>query len=426
MKRLFLLGTLSLMICSMQASITLDSCRSMARRNYPEIRQYGLVSLAEQYNVSNAVRAWIPQIRFTAQASWQTEAAAFPEELNQLLTAMGTSMDGIRQDQYKLQLDLQQTIWDGGAATANKRIAQAQAHEQQVSIDVDFYNLDSRVDNLYFGILLLEDQMQQTQMLIDLLNENLATVRSLVRNEVMLQSEADAVEVEVISANQKREQMRASLDSYRQMLSLIVGRDVRMEELERPALEYTSRQGSQRPELTLLEAKSDVLSAQKKLIRSASMPQFYAYAQGWYGYPGLDMFENMQNADWSWNAVIGVRMSWNIGAYYTQSNRLKQLEVSNDQLAVQKEVFNFNNNLSMVQLQGEINRLEKTIDDDERIVALRKSVRQAAESQVKNGTLSTTELLSKITDENQAALAKSLHEIELLQKVHEYNSTKSY
>ncbi len=423
MKRLFFILMTVGWSLGASAEVTLDSCRAWARENYPAIRQYELISQSEHYSVSNAARAWIPQIRFSAQATWQTESVSFPDELLKMMSVMGNEMQGMRQDQYKLQLDLQQNIWDGGKSTADKRIAQAQAREQESSVEVDFYNLESRVDNLFFGILLLEDQLLQTEQMIELLQQNLELVRSLVRNGVALQSDADAVEIEQLTAGQRLEQLRASLDGYREMLSLLVARDVRKETLQRPEQQDVPLENGYRPELSLLDAKTDLLSAQERLIKSASMPQFYAFAQGWYGYPGLNMFKNMENSDWSLNAVVGVRMAWNIGAYYTQSNRLKQLKVSQQQLAVQKETFTFNNDLSSTQQRSEIVRLQKAVADDDRIVALCRSVREAAESQLRNGTISTTDLLRKITEENRAKIAKSLHEIELLKKIYELKHT---
>ena len=208
-------------------SVSLDSCRSWARANYPTVRQYELVQKSEQYSVSNAARAWIPQIRFSAQATWQTDAASFPEELTGMLAAMGSDIKGMRQDQYKIALDLQQNIWDGGKSTADKKIAQAQAQADRLSADIDLYALESRIDNLYFGILLLDGQTEQMENRIALLRENMRRCQVMADNSVLLQSDVDAVEVEVLTAGQKLEQMRYSREAYREMLSLLTGKDLR-------------------------------------------------------------------------------------------------------------------------------------------------------------------------------------------------------
>ena len=95
--------------------------------------------------------------------------------------------------------------------------------------------------------------------------------------------------------------------------------------------------------------------------------------------------QSMMNNDWSWNAMLGVKLSWNFGAYYTQKNNLNKLRTSRQQVEVQRDVFLFNMNLQAAQENGDIARLRKAIADDDRIVALRRSVREAAESKLRNG-----------------------------------------
>lgn len=426
MKRFWILNFI-LVIChlALQAEVvSLDSCRMWARNNFPTARQYGLVQKSEQYSVSNAARAWIPQVRLSAQATWQTDAASFPDELTNMLAAMGKDIKGMRQDQYKIALDLQQNIWDGGKSSADKHIAKAQAQADRLAADVDLYALESRVDNLYFGILLLEKQIQQMTSRIDLLQENLRRCRVMAENAVLLQSDVDAVEVEVLTAGQKLEQMRYSREAYREMLSLLTAKDMMSTELTMPQEQEVSlNTESNRPELQLFAAKASMLQAQERAVKVASMPQFALFAQGWYGYPGLNMFENMRNANWSLNAIVGVRMIWNIGAYYTQSNRLNQLRIGQQQVQVQRDVFSFNNNMQQTQENSEIIRLRRALQDDERIIALRQSVREAAETKHKNGTIGTTELLQTITEESTAQSAQTIHQIELLKKTYELKHT---
>ena len=149
------------------------------------------------------------------------------------------------------------------------------------------------------------------------------------------------------------------------------------------------------------------------------MPQFYAFAQGWYGYPGLNMFDAMTSSKWTPNAVVGMRMQWNIGAYYTLNNRLNQLKVAEQQINVQRDIFEFNRRMQIVEENSEITRLRKVIEDDDQIVELRKSIREASEVKFENGTITTGELLQKITDEDRANSARSLHQVELLKAIYQ-------
>lgn len=423
MKRIALLCGCLLAGLSAGAQVTLDECRRLAREHYPEIRQYDLVRRTEEYTLSNARRAWLPQLSFAAQATWQTEVPSFPNALAGMLAQQGIDMPGMNKDQYKAALELNQILWDGGKSEADKRIARAEAAEQARSADVDLYALQGRVDNLFFGILLLDERIAQTRLTLDLLRSNLEKVRALQRNGVAMQSDADAVEAELLTVNQQLTQVAASRDSYRRMLEIFTGRPLDGERLERPDASEPRSMESSRPELALFDATADKLTAQERLVKAATRPHFGLFAQGYYGYPGMDYFQSMMSPDWSWNAMAGVKMSWNFGAYYTRKNSLAKLRTAKEQVEMQREIFLFNTRLQTAEESGDIARLRKALADDDRIVALRRSVREAAESKLRNGVIDTDDLLRKITDEAAAATARSAREIELLKTIYELKHT---
>ena len=401
---------------------TLDECRRLAREHYPEIRQYDLIALTEQYDLSNAARAWIPQVTLSGQASWQSDTPTFPGALGEILASRGMQMEGIRQEQYRAAIDVSQTIWDGGHTRAAKEMARAEAAEERQRTEVDLYALQSRVDDLYFGILLLDERLTQTTAQISLLESNLARMRSCVANGLATQSDANAIEAELLTVRQAREQIEASRASYGRMLELFIGQPLAAEGLERPA-EPALGDGSQRPELALFEARDQRIDVQHQALNSALMPRFSAFAQGYYGYPGLDMFQSMRSSEGNLNALVGVRMSWNIGAFYTRRNDLGKLRTARQQIGIQRDIFHFNTRLQTTREEGEIARLRKAVASDSRIVELRRAVRMAAESQLENGVIDTTDLLRKITDETTAMLNRSTHEIELLQALYQLKHT---
>ena len=423
MKRILILGAALFGTFGMQAQPTLDRCRAMAREHYPEIRQYDLIRRTADYTLSNARREWLPQLTLSGQATWQNDVPEFPEQMTGLLAGQGLDIPGLRKDQYRVQLEVSQTLWDGGKSAADRQIAEAEAAEQARATDVDLYALEGRVDDLYFGILLLDERIAQTRLTIDLLRSNLDKVRSLQRHGVAMQHDADAVEAELLSAGQQLAQIGAMRASYRRMLELFIGTQLGDVPLLRPEVAEVPDGESARPELQLFDARIDRLTARERLVRAATRPRFGLFAQGYYGYPGLDYFGSMMASDWTWNAVVGIRMSWNIGGYYTKQNTLKTLDATKRQVEVQRDIFLFNNRLERTENDGEIVRLRRALADDDRIVQLRRSVREAAESQLRNGVIDTNDLLRKITDESRAAIARSSREIELLKAIYELKHT---
>lgn len=423
MKKIVILCSCLLTVYVAGAQPTLDECRRLAREHYPEIRQYDLIRQTKEYTLSNANKSWIPQVAFAAQATWQTAVPTLPDALTGMLSQQGVAIPGINKDQYKIALELNQTIWDGGKTKADKRIAEAEAEEQNRATDVDFHTLEGRVDNLYFGILLLDERVRQTRLTIELLRSNLEKVRSLQRNGVAMQTDADAVEAELLTVGQQLTQIEASRASYRQMLEIFIGKELGEQQLILPDTEQPVSYDNARPELALFDAKIEKLTAQEKLVKASTRPRFGLFAQGYYGYPGMDFFESMMSSDWSWNAMIGVKMSWNFGAYYTKKNSLNKLRTAKRQVDVQREVFRFNTQLQTTAENGDIARLRKALADDDRIVALRCSVREAAESKLRNGVIDTNDLLRKITEEATAATARSAREIELVKTIYELKHT---
>ena len=422
MKRIILSILFAGFSASVFAQMTLETCQELAREHYPEVKQYDLIRLTEQYDLSNAARAWLPQLSLSAQATWQNEVPEFPEALSGMLSRAGVTIPGLKKDQYKVGLELKQTIWDGGKSNADKRLARTETAEQRAMTDVDLYNLKKRVNELYFGILLLEEKLSQTYRTITLLESNLDKMCSLVTNGTALASDADAVEAELLTARQQATQIEASRTSYRKMLELFIGEPLQ-ENLLRPEFEEMATTELTRPELALFDAKKNRLAAQEALIKSSTRPKFGFFAQGYYGYPSMDYFASMMSNEWRWNLLTGIRMSWNFGAYYTKKNSLNKLRTAQQSIDLQRDVFRFETDLQISQETGDIARLRKTIADDARIVALRQSVREAAESKLRNGIIDTNDLLQKITDEAAARSAQSVHEIELLKALYELKHT---
>ena len=409
----------------------LEECRRLARENYPLTRQLGIIEEVAQYNLSNAARGWIPQVSFSAQATLQSDATSYPEAFKRILSAGGTAagqqgaqtpeIAGLRKDQYKIAVDISQNIWDGGKTRAMKEIVEAEAEEQRRQVEVEIYELLSRVDDIYFSILLLEGKAVQLSNTIGLLETNLEKMRTCLANEAATRSDVEAVEVELLTAMQALDQADYARNAYRRMLEILIGRRLDNENLEMPQMpdipivDHNAAELSRRPELELFNARIAGIGARVRDINSNMIPHFSAFAQGYYGYPGLDMFKSMTSTDWTLNGIAGVRMVWNLTGFNTRRNNLRKLDAQKRQVDIQRSIFLFNSDLSAAREQGEIERLRKAMVSDEKIAALRRSIRKAAESRLDNGVIDSTDLLRKISEETSADITLSNRQIELLQ-----------
>ena len=422
MKRILLLTSLlaSLAVC---AQPSVERCKEMAREHYPLIRRYGLIEQSRDYTLSNAARAWLPQVTLSGQATLQSDVVSWPEEFESMLAMQGLDMPGIRCDQYKVQIDVQQTLWDGGKSRTDRAIAEGEAAQERMSTEVELYAVDSRVEDIYFGILLMQEQQRQIGEMMQRLQTNLDQVNALVENGMAMQADADAVEVQLLTQRQSLGQVEARLQSFRRILGLFIGEELGEVPLPMPVAEEPVGYDSERPELQLMDAQMALLQAREQMVDVSLAPRVALFAQGYYGYPGLNMFENMVSHRWTLNGIVGVRMNWNISSLYTSKTSRRQLQNARDNVMLQREVFAFNSRLQAEQESAEVRRIREAIADDDRIVALRSRVREAAEVRLQEGMIDTHDLLGKISDETSAKIARSTHQIELVKAIYDLKHT---
>lgn len=422
MKRILLLTSLlaSLAVC---AQPSVERCKEMAREHYPLIRRYGLIEQSRDYTLSNAARAWLPQVTLSGQATLQSDVVSWPEEFESMLAMQGLDMPGIRRDQYKMQIDVQQTLWDGGKSRTDRAIAESEAAQERMSTEVELYAVDSRVEDIYFGILLMQEQQRQIGEMMQRLQTNLDHMNVLVENGMVMQADADAVEVQLLTQRQSLGQVEARLQSFRRILGLFIGEELGEAPLPMPVAEEPVGYDSERPELRLMDAQMALLQAREQMVDVSLAPRVALFAQGYYGYPGLNMFENMVSHRWTLNGIVGVRMNWNISSLYTSKTSRRQLQNARDNVMLQREVFAFNSRLQAEQESAEVRRIREAIADDDRIVALRSRVREAAEARLQEGMIDTHDLLGKISDETSAKIARSTHQIELVKAIYDLKHT---
>ena len=401
------------------AQVTLGECLDAARENYPLIARYGLLEQTEAVSLSDINKSWLPQVGVYAQGTAQNAVPAFPERLEQIVP----DLQGLGKLQYKVGAELQQTIWDGGQSKSQRSIRRAQTAADRAALDVELYAVGERVESLFFGALLAEEQVRQIDLSITLLGENIRRMRSMVENGTAMRADADMLEAQLLTTSQQRIQAQNAAANCRRLLGIFTGLDLGGQELVKPEATMPETLAVERPELSMFDAKSRLFAAQEAEIRSSLMPRIGLFAQAFYGYPGFDNFKSMMDRKMTFNALAGVKISWNIGGLYTKDNRRRQLRLASETVGNEREVFLFNNRLQSTQQSDKIEEIRRVMADDQRIVELRGNVRRAAESQLRNGVIDATALLTKITDENQARLTAAYHEIQLLQSIYQLKHT---
>ena len=422
-KRLISLVLVSAACVAAAAQITLEECRTLAAGNYPLIHRYRLLEGMHKIDLSDINKSWLPQIGVYGQATVQNVVPALPEMLSEMLQEKGFEYPGLSKAQYKAGIDLSQTVWDGGVSKSRLGVERALDEERRSSLEVQMYAINERVDNLYFSILLIEEQICQTELTQRLLESNLAKLRSMKKNGTAMQSDIDMLEAQYLTVGQQLIQAKSGAASYRRLLGIYTGRDLSDCPLVKPEAAMPESTVSQRPELSYYDTKLKSNEMQLSNIKASLMPKIGLFAQAYYGYPGFDYFKSMRTRDLSFNVLAGVKVSWNIGSFYTRGNSERRLRLASEEVRNEREVFLFNTDLQAQSQTAAISEFEELMREDARIVELRAAVRRAAESQLENGVIDATALLTKITDEKLARLNASYHEIQFLQNIYKLKNT---
>ena len=405
------------------ADVTLDYCLQRAEENYPVIKKYGLLEHSTKLNISDINRAWLPRIGLSGQGTIQNTVPAFPEILSNMLAQNNFHLKGMSKLQYKVAAELNQTIWDGGTSKAAREIEQASLTESKAALDVQLYAVRSQVESIYFGILLLQEQIKQSESTISLMNANLLKLESMVKNGVAMQSDADMVEAQILTLKQNLTAAENALTGYKEVLSIYIAEEIGNRELACPEAVMPENNESARPELSLFDRQTALNLAREKAIDASIMPRAGFFTQAYYGYPGFNYFESMSNRNLSFNIMAGVKVSWNVDALYTGNINKKKLSLNSKMIEVERDNFLFNSDLQSTREKSEIEGMRAIMKEDSRIVELRRNVRRSAESQLNNGVIDATALLAKINDENQAKLNAAYHQIQLVQNIYKLKNT---
>ena len=412
MKRIIIISICMLGGCwSILAQLRIDDCQLKARENFPLIRKYRLIEQAKEYSLLNASKAYLPQFQMNARATYQSEVTSIPITL-----PPGMEIPILKKDQYQLTLEASQLLWDGGAVRSQEKMTEAGSEVETRQVAVDVYALEDKVNQLFFGILSFDAQLEQNRILQDELQRNYTTIASYMANGIANQADLDAVKVEQLNARQIRTKIQSARKAFVEMLAIMTGEKLSEDvQLEKPNVDDAYRKtflstGINRPELQLFEAQNQWFDSQKALIKSSLMPKIALFLQGGIGRPGLNMLSNEFRPFY----IGGVRLSWNFGALYTQKNDLQKIEINKNRTNVQRDLFLYQLNLTTTRENRNIQGLRELMKDDDEIIALRENIRKSAEAKVANGTLTVTDLVQEISRENLARQARATREIDLL------------
>ncbi|MCL2167678.1 MAG: TolC family protein [Lentimicrobiaceae bacterium] len=389
--------------------LSLSECYEKSEKNYPLIQQLELINLSEKYNLQNISRAWIPQFQLYGKASLQTDAPniSLPPPINLSIE--------VPKDQYQTYLQLNQIIWDGGQIRSTKKLIQAATEVQRKQNKVDIYTVRGRINDLFFGIILYDSQIEQIKVNLKELQRNLDKVTSYVELGFANESDMDAVKVEQVTAEQQIIQLSTMREAFVAMLSAFMGEDLPPDILlQKPEIIMT-QEINNRLELLLFDASITAQKVQNMQILFKNMPKIGFFLQGGFARPGLDMFKT----DLKPYAIGGIQLNWGFGNLYTIKNEKRIIENNIKQIEINRNLFLLLQTIQFKQQKAVAEQYRKILSSDDEIIYLRESIYKASEAKTENGTLSISDLMRDMNMEHAAKAQKIVHETQYLKALYD-------
>lgn len=387
-------------------TLTLDQAYQLAQQHYPMIRQKDLVKQTAQLSIENISKGYLPQLTIAGQATYQSDVTSVPVKIP------GVNIPALDKDQYKLTAEVSQLLYDGGNTAAQKSIQQVNALVEEQKAEVELYKVKDRINQLYLGVLLLDEQLKQTELVKKDLRLGIQRVKAQVDNGTSLRSNQLVLEAELLKAEQRTIELSANRKGLLDVLSLFINRDLPANtRLQTPAVVQDNIPVIKRPELQLFAYQDSLFKVQNKLVQSKNLPRTSLFVQGGYGRPGLDMLKN----EFDLFALGGIRLNWSLGGLYTSKKEKQLLAINQRMVGVQKDVFLLNTNTQLKQQQSELAKLAQLISTDQQIIDLRLRVKESANAQLENGVITANDFLREVNAEDQARLLLITHRLQFLQ-----------
>jgi outer membrane protein TolC len=402
----FLGGTLTTNAQEVQ-QLTLDQANQLAQQNYPLIKQKDLVRQTADLTIANLSKQFLPQFSLGGQATYQSD-----------VTKIDVSLPGFKfevpsKDQYKVLAEINQLVYDGGIIREQKELQHLASEVEQQKVEVELYKVRERVNQLYLGVLFLDEQRRQVELIKQDFNTGIKTVQAQVENGVAFKSNLNVLKAEFLKADQRLIELNASRKGMLDVLSLFLNKPIDTSVvLETPAVQSTSSINDiTRPEIKLFTDQSELFGHQTKIIQAANQPKASLFVQGGYGRPALNLLKNGFDPFY----VAGVRLNWSLGGLYTKKNDMQLVNINKKNVDVQRETFILNTNTQLKQQQSEVDKLQQLVASDDEIISLRAQVKEAARAQLQNGVITANDYLREVIAEDQARQTLITHQLQLLQ-----------
>lgn len=395
-------------------TLTLENCYILSKQNYPLVKQRELIKKSGDYSVDNISKGYLPQVAINGQFTYQSDVITMPFNIP------GINIQPIDKNQYKIYGEVTQPITDLITVYQQKEFQNIFTQIEEQTLDVELYKLKDRINQLFFGILLIDEQIVQNDLLKKDIKSGISRISNAIKNGVDYKLNLNKFQAEFLKVEQQNIEMKSFRKVYITMLGLFINQTLSDTTLLEKPQEILISTDINRPELNLYDFQKKSYDIQSKIITGKTYPKFFLFFQGGWGKPSP---LNILNNDLKGYYIGGVRLNWSLTSFYTNKKEKKIVGINKGLIDIHKETFLFNMKFNLTQQNAEIGKLIKLKSSDKEIIDLRNSIKNAAILQLENGVITSNEYLKEINAESQARQISVLHQIQLLMELYKQKTT---
>lgn len=390
--------------------VDLDSCHQWARQHYPLTTQIGLLEITRDLTLKNISSGNLPQWKLIGKATYQSEVTEIP------IAVPGIDIPVVPHDQYNAYVEVNQPLTGFKTTKLEKEVALTNHDIKNNELKVSLYQLYGRVNTLYFGILLLDAQMEQIRISSTDILDRIEQLNHAKAYGTVLQSDIDQLRAESLRLDQQIFATRSQKNQLITILELLTGRNF-SDNSQFKLPDVTPQTGQMhRPELDLFELQKRGIDQQKSLFQQQIKPQLSLFVQGGYGRPALNFLDDQ----FSPYFIGGLRFTWDLTSQYNKSRKMEIWDVQKRMIDAKAETFKLNTQMQLSRYNEEIRNYQKLLTMDQEIIDLRTSIKETAAQQLAHGLMTPVDYMTLLHEEEKARQSRALNEILLLQSYYNW------
>jgi outer membrane protein TolC len=423
MKRKFLILIILIMsqglVTKAQKILTLKECYDKAAVINALALEKEAYTEIWQLKDKNLSKGWLPTLDANGSFLYNSSVIDMTEILGSLpFQGISDMINPLPHEQYKITVDINQVIYDGGAIKGARALEQADLNVNQKQTETDLYKLRGQINGYYFNLLLLDSQKELLQNYLELINKRISSMNSALASGVILRTDIDVITSEKIKLEQQMGENRIRKASLLKILAGLIGTEIDdSAEFVLPSQRDELTIELSRPELQLFDLRKEHLNAALQVVQSTRMPKAFGFATLGYGNPpGSNFFKD----EFAPYYILGAGLKWNIFDWNKAKNEKQVINLQQGIIDNRKNDLRDNLIRLLDSKSAEISNLESLLKSDSELIAIRKRITATAESQYENGTITATEYMNEMNTERQALINYEIHKINLVMARIEY------